>query len=1568
MPVLRSPRPRTFSPYLHCLMASAVTVLASCSDARSTDDDSAASTASALELTSAPAPACAATDLVKSACTGPWHYHRWGTCSIRSSEHCGWDLCRDPSFGWEVEPGQMCWLECDPEPPWCDPGTPPNQCPRETCWQVCGPDPDRPGLANLGRGAVCGAATCAFADPSCAFDPALSVSASGLTLEQLKQQAQVSAQVEPVCTTCDQIAMDTPGSVRNKFACLQSRFSDPAMASPDVHTGVGARMRVVTGLAGDQLTAAQRAAARDRFTLGERQTALACEPQFSLAVPAECPPEAASSLERDLAYCARVSATENAAGRASVAWVAADDCVALFERVNGASDEASPEHACVDAELSTRVGEIARTIVGAAIAALDERQALNDAAVAPADQRYPELERTLVLMDRWYKAQRQSLALAGNPDVDAATSASISEITGAFWASAHKARRTTAGLDDLFASGTPSEGEVSAAIGLTAARADRLDRDVLRAAYSGLGAPIPAVQSETVEVLPAIVVTASAVSGDLLLKLSAEALTGLRRNLERVEPFHDIACRLGGCGPRALTPSLANTNVSNLWRAIAALDRDAIVAGNHETLGAALARLSSDDPWRAVFQRVSDNHAALRSAVDAATGESESVALEQADVGTLGLAATGAAEVVRTASERSLAYLANGMFGIESERRIHANVSAAGRQATIAAINDAHSAFSRDIEHYQTERRDAVRDALAQSDSNRALDAATVRLTELDRALELLNSDAAGLSASLKALDRGLGATADRMADIEGPLDTGSFVSVGDTRRFVVHGFNASRVENAEHMPQPIELLAAGDIELGQPGIAKIAAQANQLVVVEASGEYTPLCALTRLDSSHPEGLADVLERYLAFWKDRPKAPPLSFAPHPGTTVGPEGFQLSSDSSRVEAHSADEDMKDSGHAGRIVGGLACIPIIGGGLAQGFKASLNSIDPIDDSSTSSQSDSVRFQGGLRLPNTPFPNLPAGALLLIELPPGAGNSGDIRAVHIVQRPSTTFVLAADSELYFVVNDAWAPGDAKCGELSPPNDPNAITVSVRLATPTTTVAIKSIEALRQVIDETRATRATILAQGRVLQSQLTQIGADATLRLQTLSGFELAAVPPVLHDLIDAYLRREVSAIEIAVERQALERRATDVMLEVDAMIRDQAALQASAEAATLLPVWRLRTFDEFSSGSDEHSLVESAQKLGASAAETLLPIMELWHPEAIRNARASSSFKLDAQALANIGPDGDPLPLIDDLARLLQKLRDAYAADPITHLPDPLNQPIVGVSFRRPAGWRPGCPGCPASTTGLPNASTARAFAVWNAIEAALRSTQTVPVKACTSDADCSQLPGTHCKRDQADPACVRASTRVEFGIDAEDVYRRNGGQATLSCFLATPAVQQWGLYFANQTDDYDEELRQLSLSGRYLEPNARASQPFMTEGGLLDFKLTDPAALVSGMSLLYGSDEAAYSNFQELANEGLLLGRNPVGLSGLSDLTVDFAPLATMTHSFGNGIGESPDRPVTEVVLFMRLDARQFATDPPGHELEGIVNACKPPPHGSDDSPPPPPPSGDGSSAHKQASK
>lgn len=1488
--------------------------------------------ANALETT----PPCTTDDVVKDACSGPWRYHHWGSCLLASAAQCGWAECRHPSFGWEIRPGKICQQECDPEPPQCEPGLKARPCPRKTCREVCQADPDQPGVHRLGRGEVCGPQSCVFADPSCPLDPTPVFSPSGLSLAELQRQPQFSTQMAPQCSTCDPLPMDSPAALRSKFECLQARASDPTLAGAALGGELSSRIRVLAVLAGDQLSAAQRAAARALFEPNALAAGLACESLPSAAAPEACDP--ASSLPSELSYCERIAAS---ATRAGVAWVAADTCLGLFERVNAAFAPQSPEHACVTPELVAQVSEQIRALMRNAMAALDERQSLNDA-LAGSDQRYPELERTLALLDRWYAAERASLALRNPSELERVAHAELAELVDALWAAAHKERATTAGLDALFTTGTPSAQEVSAALGLTAARADRLDRDVVIAAYRGPAAEIPSVMSGSEEILPKLTIDASVARGDLLLELTADAFTGLRRNLERIEPFHDLGCSVAGCGPRAIAPSLVSTSASNLWRALAALDHDAGSAAGQETLASALTRLPASDPHRPAFAAVLANQRALRSAVDAVSGEAQSVALDRANLDALRLPGLSLAALQRAAGEQARSYLATGLFGPRAEPRIHANVSAAGRQATIGAFDTAHTAFGRDVERYQSERREAVRDALAKTEADRALEAARQRLRELHRAQSILNGDVAGLSASLRNLDRGLGATADRMADIQGALDTGAFLAVSDTRRFVVHGFNGSTGAQVERRALPISQVAVSDIETGKPGVAKISADANQLVVVEASGAYSPLCSLARHNADHPHGFVAQLDDAIEYFFN-PSAPALSIAPEPGMTIGPEGFQLTRDGSRTKVETADDDVKDSGAFDLALDIVGSIPVVGSFAARAANDFAGFMDPLESSSQSSQADAVRMQGGVRLPNTPFPQLPAGALLLAELPRGASDASAIRALHLVQRPSTTFVVAADSELYFVLNDVWAPDSSACAQLSPPSDANAVTVTLRVATPTTVVATETIDALRQVLDEIRVTRAGFLAQGRVLQSQLSQVSSDALSRLQTVSGFEFSGLPPVLRDLVETYLKREVAAIDIAVERQALERRATDIFVEVDALLRDLAALSGSARAATLLPVWRLRSFDEFASGNDEHSLVESAEKLGATAAETLLPILELWHPEAIAAARASSAFKQDAQALAGIMPDSDPLSLVDDLSRLLQTLRDAYAGDPITHLPNPLNQPIVGLSFKRPAGWGPGCDTCPTSSTGLPSASAARAFALWNAVEAALRQGQQVPEKPCSSDADCMALPGTRCKLDQAQPRCVRASTSVQVALEPEDVYRTEGGQATLSCFLVTPAVQQWGLYFANQSDDYDDELRQLSLSGRYVEPAARARQGFLSEGGMLDYRMTDAASLVSGMSLLYGSDEAAYRNFQELANQGLLLGRDPVGLSAFADLTIDFAPLLAMSHSFGNGIGESLDRPVSELVLFMRLDARQFASAPQGHELEGIVRTCEPKP-------------------------
>jgi hypothetical protein len=65
----------------------------------------------------------------------------------------------------------------------------------------------------------------------------------------------------------------------------------------------------------------------------------------------------------------------------------------------------------------------------------------------------------------------------------------------------------------------------------------------------------------------------------------------------------------------------------------------------------------------------------------------------------------------------------------------------------------------------------------------------------------------------------------------------------------------------------------------------------------------------------------------------------------------------------------------------------------------------------------------------------------------------------------------------------------------------------------------------------------------------------------------------------------------------------------------------------------------------------------------------------------------------------------------------------------------------------------------------------------------------------------------------------------------------------------------------------------------------------------------------------------------------------VGLSAFARLSVDFSPLSVLRSSSGNGIGETAERRVSELVLLMRVDARAFASSPPGHELEGVVTGC-----------------------------
>lgn len=1384
------------------------------------------------------------------------------------------------------------------------------------------------------QSAACGCAALECASPACGAEPSPRTSPAGLSLDELTSTDEFAADnPAPECSTCDTLPVDSPAAAHAKSACLEAQH---AGASAEARAQLDARARLLLMLAGDRLSVADRDKAWAAFSAERREGALACEPEVEDVAadidenPGDefeiCPAESVQLLERDLAVCERLAGVEAGGVPASVAWVLADRCVALLERVNDARTFAGLDNACVDATFSARARASVQSVLRGSFGALVQRESLGQP--DSGGGRFPELERTLSLIDDWYVALRASLLEHDEGTVEEEAERALGDVLDAFWSAAQRARRVTLDLEELLATRDPSEADVNAAIDRSVARADQLARDVLAAAHRPPGTSLSAVLADDIEVLPASSLQNASTNGDVLLRLTGDALTALARALERAEPFHDLACRLGGCGPRALAPAFVRTPLASFWSALGALDHDG------DGLSSALAALPGT-PWREPLLAIAQNRAALLAAVDGATSELESVSLVRADARGLKPAATRLAALMRAGAERAKSYAATGFLALPGARRLHANVSDAGRAATLSALDAASEALAAEASFFFGERQAAATEAAQRGAAERARDAVRTRLSQLDVTLRRLNADAVGISASLLALDASVGTATSGVASVQGALDTGAFSRVGSTRRFVVHGHDGSPARRAAMQPVPIDGFAARDIEVGAGGAPRLAVAARQLVMVEAAGEYSPLCALSRHDSDRPGEHATSLVALVA--PATSPSPRLSLAPRPGTTVGPEGFQLVQNGSRADVQQRDKDAKDNGFLKSFLGIVdRFLPPVGS-VVSGI---LGASDPTEDTRTSSRSESVSLHGGVRLAETPFPDLPAAALLLVELPRGASDSSQIRDVHLVQRGATSFVVASDADLYFVVNDHWVPSDARCLALSPADDPHGVTVSVRVAAPNTEVAERSVEALAQVVSTLRQQRNTFVRQGRIIGSQLAQARADAELEFQARSGLDLAALPPVLRDVVEAHLGRELVSIELAVARQGLERSATDVALEAEALLRDLGRLEGNERAVGLSPMWDLRNLGELGDESQERGLLQSAGALSATVSETLLPIIELWHPSALQGARSSAAFQQDAQQLAGVVPETDLVSLVDEVDRLIKRLRTAYASDPLTHMPDSLEQPIVGVSFVRPPQWGPECSGCSATSGGFAIASEARSFAVWNAIEAALRKGEPVPATDCEVDADCLGLPGTRCDLQPERSVCVRASTRAALGIEPTDIYRSSGGQATLSCFLATPVVQQWALVFAQQTSNEDESLRQLSMTGRQLEPRARASQRFVTETGLVEYAMTDASALTSGISLLYSGEDSAFATFQSFADERLLRGRNPVGLSAFSDLSVDFAALSDMDGARGNGIGEGgADGRVSALNLVMRLDARAFASTPPGHELEGVVSTC-----------------------------
>ena len=285
---------------------------------------------------------------------------------------------------------------------------------------------------------------------SCAPNPTITKSDPRLLLAAVRaSDPQFSEQVESVCTTCDPMLMDTPSAMRSKFDCLQRHWSDPTMATPTLRAELGGRMRAMVALADHLTPPSARPHANISVMPRVKQRS-----RVNLRLRSRCRPRVRRTLptRSGVIWNSARLATVHTPGYGPAAWVAADECIAVLDRVTRAHDATSGAR-LRRCRARHKRGRSCSTSYAAPWRRL--RPGLGEAAASETNNdRYPELERTLVLMDRWYKAERRSLEAARTADVDAAATAALNEVTGAFWAAAHQTRRTV-DLEALFASGTP---------------------------------------------------------------------------------------------------------------------------------------------------------------------------------------------------------------------------------------------------------------------------------------------------------------------------------------------------------------------------------------------------------------------------------------------------------------------------------------------------------------------------------------------------------------------------------------------------------------------------------------------------------------------------------------------------------------------------------------------------------------------------------------------------------------------------------------------------------------------------------------------------------------------------------------------------------------------------------------------------------------------------------------------------------------------------------------------------------------------------------------------------------
>ncbi len=1255
--------------------------------------------------------------------------------------------------------------------------------------------------------------------------------APGLTQAEALAAMPAHAPGTERCSTCEDLPLPAAGDplaadkARQKYLCLSQLYAEAGAAE----RGPIARAKeLLYEFRGEGLDAAQRADARATYQAHPDAVADCGEPATLPPSPAACPAGVLDPHRGDLARCQRLLASHASAEVASYEAAGCAELLAAYARI--------PAERGAEVDAACEAGAL-RGLARATASAVHEKQT---AAIVSAPTTLGAVARQLYLLDRLYEADRAALALAHPGEAEPAElSGDLSRAEAAFWGKLGARSGVEAAAQAAILAG--DQAALDQALQQARLQGDAIGREVIAAAFT----PVATLQPDGVSLgrVPA--------RGAPLLAVLGDAFGPVSRRLDDLGVYHDFGCLFRECrAPTAPTPVLgAYRLVANVGGAGGASDPT--------SLAYALAQAGSAlGGWKATFATLQAQRAALDEALAEAAGPAGPEAL--ADPAALPASARPLARGLLSARGRVDRFAATGQFA-PGARTIDSGQDQDTREAIAATLNQQVNTLRARADQYHTGLVAFTQNLLASGQE----DAAEQRLRNLreQKALEheAIEADLRGLYASADAEERALGDVVDAFRQIEGTIDQNAFIAVGDS--------------TPPFFPSGADARYMGTLDLNALSIygAPLPVAKGQLLSVEVSGQWTPTCSLRMRKALEPQPSTQEFTMPL----------PIDVA---DAVTGPEGYtvQWSNGAHRaVSATKARTTALEAGVRGEVCATTGLIGKVSGFEAKACayaQASLQKTWNTSTSSGSERSTSAALSAGMRLRDTPFPQLPAGALVAVVRRASNNKVIDLQVAHA---PSTAIVPEEDANVVFVLND-----HACVGSNSPHSD-ERLTARARTLTPVGQLAPKVVDAMAEVFTQVRGFEPTYRAQGRVLPTQLSFLRSQAVLKLDQklaplgIGSAALGSTAPALLNLFNAFLDRELVRIERAVEAYGLERRAELALLELAAIDDDLAAGGDRAKTRELLAGYALRNVDGV-------LLRDGATDLLAKTRDYLLPVLELWYPAHLAAKKADAAFVARLNALtAGATVDATALGLADEATRAVESLLEAFPAAKFGNKPAGASLPLIMVSFPKPSAANPN-PFEPPFESPWRTADAVRAKRLWDAIGA---------------------------RR----PAPVT--------ITPADVYTASSGQGTLPCTEAVPVVKALKFFFASTNGAAYPNASTLNNLPRWLGGAAPDAQIFLTEKGEQHYRLAE-GSVYKGFQgrVMYGYSPDAESWFNQTSTF-----TRPLGLSPFGTFEVDFRDLEA---NWGSQLGLDEAQ---ELVVVMQIDSKAVSpTTPPSG-----VAACAP---------------------------